>query len=129
MYKTSIEDCIPIEISYGYRYLINVLPSTLVTVLLLEYISREELIDIITRNGMVEEFMSWVKKVKGYVPDPISLADIDYELLLRFVVEKKLIDLEEEPEYIKNVREEESLGLEFVDLEKKALPKKIRRKT
>jgi hypothetical protein len=98
-------------------------------VLLLEYISREELIDIITRNGMVEEFMSWVKKVKGYVPDPISLADIDYELLLRFVVEKKLIDLEEEPEYIKNVREEESLGLEFVDLEKKALPKKIRRKT
>lgn len=129
MYKTSIEDCIPIEISYGYRYLINVLPSALVTVLLLEYISREELIDIITRNGMVEEFMSWVKKVKGYVPDPISLADIDYELLLRFVVEKKLIDLEEEPEYIKNVREEESLGLEFVDLEKKALPKKIRRKT
>jgi hypothetical protein len=129
MYKTSIEDCIPIKISYGYRYLINVLPSALVTVLLLEYISREELIDIITRNGMVEEFVSWVKKVKGYVPDPISLADIDYELLLRFVVEKKLIDLGEEPEYIKNVREEESLGLEFVDLEKKALPKKIRRKT
>jgi hypothetical protein len=129
MYKISIEDCIPIKISYGYRYLINVLPSALVTVLLLEYISREELIDIITRNGMVEEFVSWVKKVKGYVPDPISLADIDYELLLRFVVEKKLIDLGEEPEYIKNVGEEESLGLEFVDLEKKALPKKIRRKT
>ena len=94
------------------------------------YISRSELVDIIVRNNMVKEFALWVKKIKGDDGDPISLRDVDYELLLRFVVEKKLIDVEDLPDYLK---EAEVPGFEideeFRDLEKQAIPKKIRRKT
>lgn len=87
------------------------------------------MIDIITRNGMVEEFVSWVKKVRGDIPEPISLMDIDYELLLRFVLEKKLIVLEDELEYVKDAEKEKDIDDKFIDIEKKALPKKARRKT
>lgn len=98
-------------------------------VLVLKYIPRDELIDIITRNNMVEEFTLWVKRVKGDTDEPISLRDIDYELLLRFVVEKKLIEIDDQPEYLREVELEKSLEAEFTDIEKQALPRKVRRKT
>jgi len=98
-------------------------------VLYLSYIPRDELIDLIVRNNMVEEFISWVKSVKGDTPEPLSLRDIDYELLLRFALNKKLIVLDDVPEYIKDVESEKGIDDEFVNVEKQSLPRKIRRKT
>lgn len=95
----------------------------------MKYIPRSELVDAIVSNNMVEEFMSWVRNIKGDTSEPISLWDIDYELLLRFVLDKKLIDLDSEPEYIKDAETELGIEDRFVDVEKKAIPRKIRRKT
>lgn len=78
---------------------------------------------------MVEEFISWVKNVKGDDGEPISFHDIDYELLLRFVLEKKLIDLDDLPEYIKEAQNEGEDDIDLKGLNRRALPRKIRRKT
>lgn len=95
----------------------------------MDYIPRNELIEIIVRNNMVEEFISWVKNVKGDIPDPISLWDVDYELLLRFVLSKKLVELNDEESGVVDM--EDNLGVEgrFTHIEKKTVPRKIRRKT
>lgn len=97
------------------------------------YIPRDELIDIIVRNNMIEEFASWIKKKLGDDVDPISFHDVDYKLLLDFVIEKKLINIgsEDVVEYIKEAENIQYLDLatDGEELEKKMLPKKIRRKT
>ncbi|MEM1644403.1 MAG: hypothetical protein QXL96_00805 [Ignisphaera sp.] len=95
----------------------------------LNYIPRDELIDVIVSNNMVEEFISWVKSIKGDTSEPMSLRDVDYELLLNFVLNKKLIVLDDVPEYIKDVESEKGIDDSFTKLEKQSLPKKIRRKT
>lgn len=97
--------------------------------ILLKYIPRDELIDIIVRNNMVEEFMAWVKNIKEDISEPISLRDIDYELLLKFVLDRKLIELGDELEFIRDIEIEKSFDDKFVNVEKQTLPKKIRRKT
>uniref|UniRef100_A0A7C2VM07 Uncharacterized protein n=1 Tax=Ignisphaera aggregans TaxID=334771 RepID=A0A7C2VM07_9CREN len=98
----------------------------------MDYIPREELIDVIVRNNMVEEFVAWLRSVKGYnVPEPISLRDIDYDLLLNFALFKKLVVLDDTPDYIKDaesVREAEDEDI-AKKIERQMEPKKIRRKT
>lgn len=94
------------------------------------YIPRTELIDLIVRNNMVEEFVSWIKKMKGSDIEPISLWDIDYDLLYKFVLEKKLIVIEDIPEYVKEAASvDKDIDISFKNIERKNMPKKIRRKT
>lgn len=95
----------------------------------MNYISRSELIDVIVSNNMVEEFASWVKSIKSDITEPISLWDIDYELLLNFVLAKKLIELDNEPEYVRDAKTELEVEDRFKHVERKAIPRKIRRKT
>lgn len=95
----------------------------------MNYISRSELIDIIVSNNMVEEFASWVKSIKGDIVEPISLRDIDYELLLKFVLSRKLIELDNEPEYVRDAKTELELEDRFTHIERGAIPRKVRRKT
>lgn len=97
--------------------------------MLVVYIPRDELIDVIVRNGMVEEFASWIKKKLGDDCDPISLEDVDYEYLLHFAIEKKLINVDELPEYIKDAENLHYPDIDDKELEMKRLPRKIRRKT
>lgn len=89
-------------------------------------ISRDELVDLILSNNMLEDFVKWLRQ-KGIDIDPISLKDVDYIYLYQFAAEKKLIadDLKTQDQ-----NDEKDVA---DDLEKKVQrftkPKKIRRKT
>ncbi len=90
--------------------------------------SKEELIDIIVSNNMVEEFARWLREKKGVDIDPISLRDVDYDLLLEFARFRKLIDDEKDMEKLC----EEDIDTTIVDdklFSRPTKPKKIRRKT
>jgi len=90
-------------------------------------VSRDELVELILANNMLEKFVQWLQQ-KGVDIDPISLRDVDVEYLYQFALEKKLLVTESE-EFAASVNEDEEVKV----LEKKAQrhtkPKKIRRKT
>ncbi len=91
--------------------------------------TREELIDLITVNNMVEDFVEWLRKEKGIdTANPISLKDIDYNLLLEYVQAKGLLDddknvLKLTPQDLSSPEPEE-LGVD----KRPTKPKKIRQK-
>ncbi|MCS7111120.1 MAG: hypothetical protein N3D82_00180 [Ignisphaera sp.] len=89
-------------------------------------LSRDELIDIITYNNMVEEFVAWLRNVKGISADPISLKDIDYNLLLEFARSKGLLNSEAPKEFTEINKQ---IELYNMDVKRSTKPKKIRRKT
>ncbi len=88
--------------------------------------SHSELIDIIIYNNMVEEFVAWLKNIKGISADPISLRDIDYNLLLEFVHSRGLLNSEIPKEFIDS---DKHLELHDMDVKRPTKTKKIRRKT
>ncbi|HID80180.1 MAG TPA: hypothetical protein EYP48_00480 [Ignisphaera sp.] len=85
------------------------------------------MIDIITSNNMVEDFVKWLRRVKGInTSDPISLKDMDYNLLLEYVQSKGLIAGDEAILDLMN-QDDTSLKLEEIDMHRKLTkPKKIR---
>lgn len=89
-------------------------------------ISRNELIDIIVYNNMVEEFVAWLRNIKRIDVDPISLKDVDYNLLLEFVNSKGLLNSEVLKEFSEVDIDAESYD---IDVRRYTKPKKIRRKT
>ncbi|MEM0152979.1 MAG: hypothetical protein QXJ22_00260 [Ignisphaera sp.] len=89
--------------------------------------SRSELIDIITSNNIIEEFVAWLRNVKKIDTDPISLKDVDYNLLLEFVHTKGLLKSEAPPELINP--SDDKLEHYSVSGKRFTKPKKIRRKT
>ncbi|MCC6055353.1 MAG: hypothetical protein LM583_01575 [Desulfurococcaceae archaeon] len=88
-------------------------------------VSRDELVELILSNNMLEDFVKWLRQ-KGVEADPISLRDIDYTYLYQFALEKKLIinNLEAEP----SDNNEDASDLER-RVQRYTKPKKIRRKT
>ena len=90
---------------------------------------KEELIDIITSNNMVEDFVKWLRNVKGIdTSDPISLKDIDYGLLLEYVRSKGLIRGDEDISELLS-HDATSSELEELDVYRRPTkPKKIRQK-
>ncbi|ADM28382.1 hypothetical protein Igag_1580 [Ignisphaera aggregans DSM 17230] len=91
--------------------------------------SKDELIDVIVSNNMVEEFARWLKEKKGMDIDPISLKDVDYDLLLEFVKLRKLIDTETDiAEHYYEDTDELPIADDIV-ASRPTKPKKIRRKT
>lgn len=95
----------------------------------LKTFSKEELIDAIVSNNMVEEFARWLREKKGMDMDPISLRDVDYDLLLEFAKLRKIID--DEIDVMKNYDEDiDALSITDDKLSfRPTKPKKIRRKT
>ncbi|MEL9939968.1 MAG: hypothetical protein QW348_05215 [Ignisphaera sp.] len=91
-------------------------------------LSREELIDIILANNMLEQFVEWLR-LRGVDNDIISLRDIDRRYLYEFAIEKKLlIEGDDAGQDYKDADQD------FEDLLKKKIalslkPRKIRRKT
>ena len=89
----------------------------------------EELIDIITSNNMVEDFVEWLRSVKGIdTSDPISLKDIDYSLLLEYVQSKGLVRGDED---ILELLSQDTTSPEPEELDayrRPTKPKKIRQK-
>ncbi len=95
----------------------------------LKTFSKDELVDIIVSNNIVEEFTRWLKEEKGVDTDPISLRDVDYNLLLEFVKLRKLIDTEIDiTEYYHEDIDELSVADDKL-FSRPTKPKKIRRKT
>jgi len=91
--------------------------------------SKDELIDVIVSNNMVEEFARWLKEKRGMDIDPISLRDVDYDLLLEFVKLRKLIDTETDvAENYYEDADELSIADDIL-ASRPTKPKKIRRKT
>ncbi|MDK6028380.1 hypothetical protein QPL79_03260 [Ignisphaera sp. 4213-co] len=89
-------------------------------------ISREELIDLILANNMLDQFIAWLR-LRGLDSDPVSLRDIDLKYLYEFALEKKLLTEDELEQDEKDYNSE----LEY-SIEKKIInvkPRKIRRKT
>ncbi|MEM0048045.1 MAG: hypothetical protein QW464_04140 [Ignisphaera sp.] len=91
-------------------------------------LTREELIDIILANNMLEQFVEWLR-LRGVDNDIISLRDIDHRYLYEFAIEKKLlIEGDDAGQDYKDADQD------FEDLLKKKIalslkPRKIRRKT
>jgi len=95
----------------------------------LKSFSKDELIDIIVSNNMVEEFARWLKEKRGMDIDPISLRDVDYDLLLEFVKLRKLIDTETDiTKHYYEDTDELSVADDILS-SRPTKPKKIRRKT
>ncbi len=56
--------------------------------------SKDELIELITANNMVEHLLEWLRSRGFDTAQPISLKDLDYEVLLQFAKEKGLLDVD-----------------------------------
>jgi len=76
---------------------------------------------------MAEDFVKWLRRGKGInTSDPISLKDMDYNLLLEYVQSKGLIAGDEAILDLMN-QDDTSLKLEEIDMHRKLTkPKKIR---
>jgi len=91
--------------------------------------SKDELLDIITSNNMIEDLVSWLREKKGIdTSNPISLKDLEYEILYEFVKEKGLLNsdngiIEPSPSEFTHPEPEE-LGVD----KRPTKPKKIRKK-
>jgi hypothetical protein len=90
-------------------------------------VSRDELVDLILSNNMLEDFVTWLRR-KGVDTDPISLKDVDYAYLYQFALEKKLIVDNLEPAIQDDAEEVAKEELER-RVQRYTKPKKIRRKT
>ncbi len=92
------------------------------------YYSRDELIDLIISNNMIDKFIEWLQKQGFDTSEPISIKDIDYELLYRFAKENNLLDTEEQNtlkiDDITSIPEPEELKM----YRRPTKPKKIRSK-
>lgn|GEM_PF-1000266 len=92
-------------------------------------ITRNELIEIIKSNNMVEEFVNWLRNSKKIDIDPISLKDVDYDLLLEFVQSKGLLKTETLTEFENVSRDDDNILDNYIKNIESTKPKKIRRKT
>jgi hypothetical protein len=92
-------------------------------------ITRNELIEIIKSNNMVEEFVNWLRNSKKIDADPISLKDVDYNLLLEFVQSKGLLKTETLTEFENVSRDDDNILDNYIKNIESTKPKKIRRKT
>jgi len=92
-------------------------------------IPRNELIEIIKSNNMVEEFVNWLRNSKKIDADPISLKDVDYNLLLEFVQSKGLLKTETLTEFENASRDDDDILDDYIKNIESTKPKKIRRKT
>ncbi|NPA97156.1 MAG: hypothetical protein GXO32_06100 [Crenarchaeota archaeon] len=91
-------------------------------------ISKVDLVEMIKANNMVEDFLEWLRKRGIDTAEPISLMDVDTELLLEYAREKGLIgndtnSIEEEARKLTDPEPEE-LGADV----RPTKPKKIRSK-
>ena len=89
--------------------------------------THSELIEIIKSNNMVEDFVKWLREIKKIDLDPISLKDIDYELLLEFLILKGILRVDTSEEF--TISDNDQLELYTTEAVRHTKPKKIRRKT
>ncbi len=95
----------------------------------LSTISRVDLVEMIKANNMVEDLLEWLRSKKGMdTSEPISLNDLDINLLIEYARERGLIgeDVNVIEEEAKMLRDPEPEELK-VDV-RPTKPKKIRSK-
>ncbi len=91
-------------------------------------ISKLDLVEMIKANNMVEDFLDWLRRKSVDTAEPISLMDVDTQLLIEYAREKGLIGndanaIEEEARELKDPEPEE-LNADV----RPTKPKKIRSK-
>jgi len=87
--------------------------------------SKDELIEMIKANNMVEDFLAWLRRNVSEDLDAVSLKDLDYDLIYRYASEKGLLRFHDDfeaqaPQSDAQIEEEE--------LRSPTKPKKIRKK-
>jgi len=87
--------------------------------------TKDELIEMIKANNMVEDFLTWLRKNVSEDLDAVSLKDLDYELLYRYASEKGLLRFHDD---LETQASQDDTQIEEEELRSPTKPKKIRKK-
>jgi len=87
--------------------------------------SKDELIEMIKANNMVEDFLTWLRKNVSEDLDAVSLKDLDYELLYRYASERGLLRFNDD---LETQASQDDAQIEEEEFRSPTKPKKIRKK-
>jgi len=92
--------------------------------------SAQEFIELIINAGLLEDFLNWLRSNGIDTSKPFKLEELNPTIIKRYVIEKKLINIEDENYKLEDVEEtieKEVENVYDVDL-RPTKPKKIRSK-